>query len=233
VQYVFTSMLIYFAMAIDIPAWGWKAVDKFRRSFFWRGSADAKGGYCQVAWCKVCRPMELGGLRISSLQELGWALRMRWMWLQKTDPNRPWAALSIQIPTKAKSFFSVAMQVEIGDGSGTLFWQDRWLHGQRIADFAPRLLAAVPKNRINKCTIQEALCANKWVSDIRGAITVGVMVEYLQLWEVLLNVELQLGHQDTHFWRFTANKQYSAKATYEGLLWGSVEFEHYERVWKT
>jgi hypothetical protein len=62
---------------------------------------------------------------------------------------------------------------------------------------------------------------------------VGVMVEYLQLWEVLLNVELQSGHQDTHFWRFTANKQYSAKAKYEGLFWGSIEFEHYERVWKT
>jgi hypothetical protein len=35
---------------------------------------DAKGGHCQVAWGKVCRPMELGGLRISSLKELGWAL---------------------------------------------------------------------------------------------------------------------------------------------------------------
>jgi hypothetical protein len=119
----------------------------------------------------------------------------------------------------------------LGDGSDTLFWQDRWLHGQRIADLAPRLLAAVPKDRINKCTVQEALCANKWVSDIRGAITVGVMVEYLQLWEVLLNVELQPGHQDTHFWRFTANKRYSAKVAYEGLFWGSVEFEHYEQVW--
>jgi hypothetical protein len=119
----------------------------------------------------------------------------------------------------------------LGDGSDTLFWQDRWLHGQRIADLTPRLLAAVPKDRINKCTVQEALCANKWVSDIRGAITVGVMVEYLQLWEVLLNVELQPGHQDTHFWRFTANKRYSAKVAYEGLFWGSVEFEHYEQVW--
>jgi hypothetical protein len=34
VRYVFISMMIYLAMAIDIPAWGWKAVDKFRRSFF-------------------------------------------------------------------------------------------------------------------------------------------------------------------------------------------------------
>jgi hypothetical protein len=61
----------------------------------------------------------------------------------------------------------------------------------------------------------------------------GVMVEYLQFWEVLLNVELEPGHQDTHYWRFTTNKKYSAKVAYEGLFWGSVEFEHYERVWKT
>jgi hypothetical protein len=32
-----------------------------------------------VAWGKVCRPMELGGLSISSLTELGWALRMSWL----------------------------------------------------------------------------------------------------------------------------------------------------------
>jgi hypothetical protein len=46
----------------------------------------------------VCRPMELGGLGISSLKELGWALQMRWLWLQKTEPNRPWSALPIHIP---------------------------------------------------------------------------------------------------------------------------------------
>jgi hypothetical protein len=46
-------------------------------------------------------------------------------------------------------------------------------------------------------------------------------------------VELQPGEHDTHFWRFTTNKQYSTKVAYEGLFWGSVRFEHYERVWKT
>jgi hypothetical protein len=29
VQYIFTSMIIYLAMAVDILVWGWKAVDKF------------------------------------------------------------------------------------------------------------------------------------------------------------------------------------------------------------
>jgi hypothetical protein len=51
---------------------------------------------------------------------------------------------------------------------------------------------------------------------------VGVMVEYLQFWEVLLNVELEPGHQDTHYWRFTTNKKYSAKVAYEGLFWGQL-----------
>jgi hypothetical protein len=78
-------MLIYHAMAIDIPTWGWKAIDKSWRGFFWRGRKEAKGGHSQVAWGKVCRPLELGGIGISSLKELGWALRMRWLWLEKTD----------------------------------------------------------------------------------------------------------------------------------------------------
>jgi hypothetical protein len=46
-----------------------------------------------VSWGKVCRPLQLGGLGISNLQELCWALKMRWLWLQKTDPGRPWTGL--------------------------------------------------------------------------------------------------------------------------------------------
>jgi hypothetical protein len=45
-------------------------------------------------------------------------------------------------------------------------------------------------------------------------------VEYLQLWEALLTVELQSEDHDTHSRRFTENKQYSAKVAYEGLFWG-------------
>jgi hypothetical protein len=146
-------MLIYLAMAIDHPASCLKAIDNIQRGFYWRGRKDAKGWHYQVAWGKVCRPMELRGLSISSLTKLGWALRMRWLWLEKMDPSRPWSTLPIQIPIKAQAFFLVAMQTEVGNGANTLFWQDRWINGQRVADIAPRLLAAIPKRRVNKCTV--------------------------------------------------------------------------------
>jgi hypothetical protein len=121
IQSVLTGMLIYLAIAIDLLAWALKLIDKFRRGFFLWGHKEVKGGHCQIAWGKACRPLELGGLGISSLKELGWALQMRWLWLQKTHPNRPWSALPIQVPDKVKDFFSMAMQAEVGDGASTLF----------------------------------------------------------------------------------------------------------------
>jgi hypothetical protein len=50
IQFVLTGMLIYLAMAIDLPAWALKLIDKLGRGFFWRGCKEVKGGHCQVAW---------------------------------------------------------------------------------------------------------------------------------------------------------------------------------------
>jgi hypothetical protein len=44
VQFVLTSTLIYLAMALDLPQWAHKAMDKIQRSYFWRGHKEAKGG---------------------------------------------------------------------------------------------------------------------------------------------------------------------------------------------
>jgi hypothetical protein len=102
-----------------------------------------------------------------------------------------------------------------------------------VADIAPWLLAVIPKRRVNKCTVREALMEHKCVSDIRGALTVDVIVDYLHLWNALQEVVLKSRVSDHHFWRFASNVQYSAKLAYEGLFCGSVGFEPYERIWKT
>jgi hypothetical protein len=42
-------------------------------------------------------------------------------------------------------FFSIAVHAEVGNGALILFWTNQWMHGQCIADLAPRLFAAIPK----------------------------------------------------------------------------------------
>jgi hypothetical protein len=50
--------------------------------FLWKGRKEAKEGHCLLAWAKVTRPKELGGLELFDIRKLSWALRARWPWLQ-------------------------------------------------------------------------------------------------------------------------------------------------------
>ena len=133
VQYVLTSMLIYLVLALDLPIVTLQAIDKIRRGFLWKGRKDTRGGHCLIAWPKVTRPPELGGLGISDLQRLGWALRLRWLWLQKTEPEKPWAFFPINSSPQVKAFFAAAIISEVGNGKNTCFWTDRWLGGSKFA----------------------------------------------------------------------------------------------------
>jgi len=39
-------------------------------------------------------------------------------------------------------------------------------------------------------TVADALNNMRWISDLKGALTVDVIIEYLQLWDLLENFEL-------------------------------------------
>ena len=92
---------------------------------------------------------------------------------------------------------------------------------------------AIPKIRVNRRTVRDALTNRAWISDIQGALTVGVIVDYLYLWDILLNFQLQPEVEDKHIWRLSSNGQYSAKLAYEGFFLGSTLFGPWERIWKS
>ena len=65
VQFVMKAKMIYASLALDLLAWAIKAIDKLRKGFLWRGRKEANVGHCLLAWSKVTRPKDLGGLGIS------------------------------------------------------------------------------------------------------------------------------------------------------------------------
>ena len=168
------------AMAIDLPPWAFKAIDKIRRAFLWRGRKEAKGGHCLIAWPKVCRSQELGGLGIADLKALSIALKARWPWLKRSEPSKPWANLPIQVSREVAGLISVAVITEVGNGSNTLFWEDKWLDGKRIQDIAPLVYALVPKSSSRR-TVLKALTEEKWTEDIQGEIGSTALIQYLEL----------------------------------------------------
>lgn len=233
VQFVLTATVMYHVMALELPPWAIKAVDKIRRGYLWRGRKEANGGHCLIAWPKVTRPKELGGLGISDLRALGWALRVRWLWLKKTEPSKPWALFDLPTSGCIEALLSMAVSTEIGDGTSTLFWKDRWLLGQRIVDLAPLISSMVPKRIANKKTVAVAMDNMDWISDIHGVASVPVILEFIGLCNAISTIQLQQGVQDKHVWRLNSSGQYSAKSAYEAIFQGSTAFEPSERIWKT
>lgn len=124
-------------------------MEKWQKGFLWRGWKEAKGGHCLLTWPKVARAKELGGSGMHNIKCLGWALRGRWLWLQKSEPDKPWAMFPIKTCRVVESLFSAAVVSEVGDGTQTLFSKDRWLHGKNMKEIAPLVYAKVPKRKVN------------------------------------------------------------------------------------
>jgi hypothetical protein len=173
---------------VQYPKWVLKAISKIIRVFLWKGRKDVKGGHCLVAWQRVCRPTNLGGLGILNLEMLSWALQMRWLWLKRTQPERPWTNMDIQVHSNVKALFSISVTSLVGDGRSTYFWTDRWLHGQNIEDIALALFAAVPNLIASKQTVHEALEDHRCVGDMRGSLQAQSLLEFLLLWDMVQEI---------------------------------------------
>jgi hypothetical protein len=178
---VLTVVSIHHFIVVQCPKWVLKAINKIIRAFLEKGHKDVKGGHCLVGWQHVCLPIDLGGIGILNLEVLSLMLQTRWLWLRKTQPDRPWMSMDIHVHPNVTALFSVSVISMVGDSKSTCFWTDRWLHGHNIADLALTLLALVPKSLAKKQTIQEALENHSWEGDIKGSLQAQGLLEFIPL----------------------------------------------------
>ena len=83
------------------------------------------------------------------------------------------------------------MDATVGNGEKILLWTDRWLDDHTIAEVAPNQFKTVSKRTTKRRIIAQALQNRRWVDDIKGALTVQVLVEYLQFWDLVDGKALQ------------------------------------------
>lgn len=214
---VLSSIPTYFLTVFAPKKWAVKRIDKIRRGFLWEGAESASGGHCLVNWQKVKRPKKLGGLGVLDLEPFSQALRMCWLWLQWTDPDRPWARMPVICSEVDKQLFRASTCVTLGNGEWAKFWDSAWLEGRAPRDMAPNLYKlAWRKNQ----TVQEDLQNGNWTRGLWRMSTVDEMAEMVILGNKIQMVQLN-DQQDVIRWRWTADGQYTAKSAYQAQLVGS------------
>ena len=102
VKSVVAAKPIHHFMITDAPAWVFEELDKWMRDFFWAGKEKSHGGQCLVAWDAVCKPTSFEGLGVKNLALQALTLRVRWEWLRRYDPSRPWQGLNMIVDDQAR-----------------------------------------------------------------------------------------------------------------------------------
>ena len=131
-----------------------KALDALHRAFLWGAVDSISGAKCLVAWARVCRSKDEGGLgvralevqngcllvkilhRLHTAEESSWT---KWVWSETGagsildrdaggDGGTHWAALQRLVP-----LYRSITTVTVGNGERTSFWHDSWLPGGALA----------------------------------------------------------------------------------------------------
>ena len=89
---------------------------------------------------------------------------------------------------------------------------------RKIAEYALNLIQIIPKRTVKQRTVAQALHKRRWVSDIKGALTVEVLVEPANM--LVDDFNLQQDIPDHHQGLLTGSGSYSSKSAYGRFLLG-------------
>jgi hypothetical protein len=65
------------------------------------------------------------------------------LWLQKTDPAKPWSGLDFQVSAASRDLFNASVSITVGSGTAVAFWEDAWIGGLTAKTIAPALMKHV------------------------------------------------------------------------------------------
>jgi hypothetical protein len=162
------------------------------------------------------------------------ALRSRWVWLQKTEATKPWAGLDLHVGPDSWALFNASVEVVVGNGRASLFWEDPWLAGLTAKAIAPALMKLVKPALRKRRSIREGLANNAWVLDIAGELSVDATVQYLQLWDAVRAAAIVCDESfgsDVFRWKWSGDGSFSSRSAYRMLFHGTIGLTAAPLIW--
>jgi hypothetical protein len=162
-----------------------KNIDKFRRSFFWRGKPpnQISGGHCLVNWATCLRPRKWGGLGFKDLEKFVNGIGGVW---GGGGQERQWKNLFQITDSTDRALFFNSTIIQIGNGKVTPFWEARWVHGPAPKDIAPGLYKAA---RFKKRSVCDELRNSSWIKNLQVIQDPDLLDEYVQLYMALSTIQ--------------------------------------------
>jgi hypothetical protein len=92
------------------------------------------------------------------------------------------------------------MEIFLGNGRKTSFWNALWLEGKMPKDIAPKIIELCKRK---KWTVAQALHDNEWITKLSTEATISIehLTQFVQLWALIRNVQLNDDLDDDCWWR--------------------------------
>jgi hypothetical protein len=140
-----------------------------------------------VNWQTCLRPKKLDGLGIKDLDKFGMALKLRWLWHNWDQQDKPWKHL-LKITDKAdRHLFFCSTTVAIRDGKNTPFWEAKWLNDSAPKYLAPNLYKVA---KFKHRTIHTELRNQNWIKNLKHIDNPDLLEEFTLLFMTLTPVLL-------------------------------------------
>lgn len=156
---------------------------------------------------------------------------LRWEWLARSEPGRGWARLPCRSERQVAAMSAVSMSVALGDGTSAKLWTDAWAPVGPLCFFAPDLFTAISRTGKRR-TVKDGLYQHHWAREIVGALTTQVLCQYLRVWRLLNNLELDPLASGRFIWKWSPDGKYSASSAYRAFFVGAASLPGAKELWR-
>ncbi|XP_021994822.1 uncharacterized protein LOC110891434 [Helianthus annuus] len=201
---VLSSMHIFWASVLILPARVIKELETKMRNFLWSQDTSFQRGKTKVSWNSICKPKYEGGLGLRRIQDVNKALMVSHIWSIITKRDSLWVQWiysnrlrnsnfwECRIPSVCCWSWRKILQLrpiirnfiwsKLGDGGMTSAWYDRWCECGPLAIFiSPRIIHAAGFSIQDSVSNVWADGSWKWPEAWRDLFPVLIQLDTLRL----------------------------------------------------